>query len=88
MDICKDDSAFLFVPEVSRLLGTGSPYAKIHSMPWGSTYNGYGYYAWEFDNYLQTDDELLLVIAAGNSGDNNNDQSVGDPRHVSLYTIF
>jgi len=79
VDICKGDSAFLFVPEVNRLLGTGSPYAKIHSMSWGSTYNGYGYYAWEFDNYLQTDDELLLVIAAGNSGDNNNDQSVGDP---------
>lgn len=79
VDICKDDSAFLFVPAVDRLLGTGSPYAKVHSMSWGSTYNGYGYYAWQFDNYLQGDDELLLVIAAGNSGDNNNDQSVGDP---------
>jgi len=79
VDICKDNSVFLIVPGTERLLETGSPYAKIHSMSWGSTYNGYGYYAWEFDNYLQTDDELLLVIAAGNSGDNNNDQSVGDP---------
>jgi len=79
VDVCKGNSIFLIVPPVDRLLDAGSPHAKIHSMSWGSTYNGYGYYAWQFDTYLQTDDELLLVIAAGNSGDHNNDQSVGDP---------
>ena len=64
-DIGTDDGA-LILPSISRVLQTGSPYAKIHSASWGNTYNGYGLYSMQFDSYVyNTDDELLPVVAAG-----------------------
>jgi len=65
IDIGTDDGA-LILPSISRVLQTGSPYAKIHSASWGNTYNTYGLYSMQFDSYVyNTDDELLPVVAAG-----------------------
>ena len=66
IDIGTNDGA-LILPSLSRVLETG--YANVHSASWGNTYNGYGLYSMQFDNYVYyTNDELLPVVAAGNSG--------------------
>lgn len=79
IDIGRSDGS-LETPDVTRLLKTGSPYAKIHSASWGGSYPGYGLLSYFFDSYTYyDDDELLVLIAAGNSGSNDASQTVGEP---------
>jgi len=69
----------LETPDVRRLLDTGSPYAKIHTMSWGSEFIGYGIMSWLIDSYLHKNDELLVNVAAGNEGNGDVSYTVGDP---------
>lgn len=57
--------------------------ANVHSISWGSHFNGYGLQEREIDEFMYDDDEFLVVVAAGNTGSDENNfnilSSVGAP---------
>ena len=74
-------STCCYTPGTNRILGkaydnTGS---RIHSASWGTIDSTYSSTASSFDDYISSNDDLLLVVAAGNYGSVNSTRNLASP---------